>query len=250
MPRLHLLLGLALGVLAWPVHAAEELHRFYGYAYDLKTGAYLYTEVHEQKIQGDRWIGGNIVYLAPDGSEMGRKTLDFGSNEFIPTFKLSLKHEGYSEGISAVGKTMELFKQSSRDAKVERTQITVQPGMAADSGFHTYLRAHFDELMQGKTLEFRFVVAGNLDTFKFRARKVGQAEFEGKPAVKIEAEANSLLRLVAPKLELLYEPRERQLLEYRGISNLHDPKTDEPFQVRIGYYSTPPADAPKLRNLQ
>lgn len=230
--------------------AEEQVLRFYGYAYDLKTNAYLYTEVHEQHAVGERWTGGSIRYFAPDGSPMGRKTLDFSANEFVPVYRLTLDYNGYNEAITAVGKNVEMTKQSDRSAKAETESVRLETAMAADSGFHSYLRTRFADLMAGKTVEFRLVVAGNLDTFSFRARKSGEGQFEGKPVVKIVAEANSLLRLVAPKLELLYEPQQRMLMEYRGLSNIHNPKTGEPYEARIAYYSTKPADAPKLPPLE
>lgn len=230
--------------------APSETLRFYGYAYDLKSNAYLYTEVHEQKAVGERWTGGVITYYWPDGSRMGRKTLDFGKDEFVPLFKLDQDY-GYSEGISAAGESLELFRQKSRTDKVERESVGRKDNMAADSGFHSFLRAHFPQLMQGEIVPLVLAVPGDLDTYKFRGRKVADVQFEGKPAVQIRVEADSaLVRMVAPSLELVYEPRERKLLEYRGPSNIHNPKTGDIYNVRIAYYSTPPADAPKLPPLQ
>lgn len=244
------LIAAALLSLALPAAADESRVRFYGYAYDLKTDAYLYTEVHDQRIVDGKWLGGSITYFAPDGSEMARKTLDFSQDEFVPVYRLDQRYNGYNEGISAAGADIQMFKQKSATARSEKDSVAKTKDMAADSGFHLYLREHFQELMQGKTVEFRFVVAGNLDTFKFRARKTGETQFEGKPAVKILVEANSLLRMVAPSLEMTYEPQQRQLLEYRGVSNIHDPRTGKAYDARIAYYSTPPAGTPKLPPLQ
>lgn len=245
------LAGLLLLVMVTRTASAEErMLRLYGYAYDLKSNAYLYTEVHEQKIVDGKWISGSIIYLAPDGSEMGHKALDFSYNESVPVYQLTLHYNGYNEAITAVGKTVEMARQDERGAKIQTKSVELSANMAADSGFHIYLRERFAELMQGKAVDFKFVVAGSLDTFKFRARKVGDTQFEGKPAVRILVEANSLLSLVAPELNVTYEPIARKLVEYRGPSNIHNPRTGDPYDVRIAYYSTPPADAPKLPPLK
>ena len=39
--------------------------------------------------------------------------------------------------------------------------------------------------------------------------------------------------------------QEEQLLEFRGISNIHDPRSGNAYVVRIAYYSQPPVDVPK-----
>ena len=236
-----------LALLALPIHvlAAERTERFYGYAYDLNTGRYLYTEVHQQRASGEKWTGGSIRYFLPDGKEFGIKTLDFSANPIIPLYRLELSARGgYSEGISAVGEKIELFRQDYGEAAPRKALVDQRLPMTADSGFHSFLRAHFEELLEGKVLEFRFAVAGYLDVFKFRAKRVEDSSFEGKPAVRLRVEPDSLLSLLGKPLEISYEPGERRLVEYRGISNIHDPATGEPFDVRIAYYKKKPADAP------
>ena len=55
------ILATMLLITALPATAAgDEVQRFYGYAYDQKSGKFLYTEVHEQRSNGDRWLGGTM----------------------------------------------------------------------------------------------------------------------------------------------------------------------------------------------
>jgi hypothetical protein len=50
--------------------------------------------------------------------------------------------------------------------------------------------------------------------------------------------------LIAPALDLLYDPSTRRLLEYRGVSNILDPATGKVYKkVRISYSAKPPAEA-------
>lgn len=224
--------------------AADTLtRRFYGYAYDLDTGRYLYTEVHEQRFEGDRWLGGSIRYVAPDGREIGVKVLDFAADPFVPVYDYQLPQLGYREGITAVGGRITMHRTSG--GKTRTASAPHEPPVAADAGFDTFLRAHFEQLLEGRTVTFTFVAAGTLDTFKFRARRIGDATFEGRRAVQFKVEADSLLRLVAPELYLTYDIERRRLLEYRGPSNVLDPKTEALYKTRIVYPAGPPADAPK-----
>jgi hypothetical protein len=241
------LLALLTALLAAPA-AAQETLKFHGYAYDLASGKFLYTELHEQKIVDQRWLGGSIAYFAPDGSELGHKTLDFSQDPFVPLYRLELKARGgYMEGITAVGaERIEMEKRGYGAREVERASLKRAPAIAADSGFHSYVREVFPRLLAGERVSFVFAVAGNLDGYKFRARRIEDATFEGKPAVRFRVEPDSLLRWLVDPLELTYEPGQRKLLEYRGVSNIHDPATGKAYNARIIYPSTRPADAPAL----
>lgn len=240
----NLLSGCALLLTSTLAVAATDDHRFYGYAYDLKTNKYLYTELHDQKLDGWRWLGGTIQYYAPDGSLMASKTLDFSADPFIPVFKLEIPSENYVESITSVTKT-DFTMKKVRDGKTETETVAKLPGMAADSGFHSAIVEHFDELRAGKTLRFKLGVAGELDTFSFVCRKIADLTLDGKPAIKMQIKLDSLLSLLAGPLEIIYSVDDRHLLDYRGISNLHNPKTGEPYNVHIVYTDKPPADAPK-----
>lgn len=248
MRALKFALPAALLALSWTAFGAPATLRFHGYAYDLKTSRYLYTEVHEQKIEGERWLGGSITYIAPDGSLIGKKTMDFTQDPFIPVYRLELKPGGgYVEGISAIGADrIEMYKKGYKDSAEQRETVKRPEATAADSGFHSYIRAHFAELMSGKKVRFNFGVAGNLDVYKFRARRIEDGTFENKLVARFRVEPDTLLRLLVDALELSYDTEQRKLLEYHGVSNLHDPSTGDAYDVRIIYPSTPPADAPKL----
>lgn len=223
--------------------AAPVDHHFRGYAYDLKTGAYLYTEVHRQTLDGPRWIDGTIDYFDPSGKKIAAKTLDYRADHLIPVYRLENLVSHYVEAITEVAaKTYTMEKIV--DGKISTKVITRTPGMAADSGFHSAIVENFDRLQQGETLKFQFGVAGQLDTYSFRCRKVGDTRFDGKPAIKLAVEPDSLLRLLVDRLDLTYEVSTRYLLEYRGVSNIQNPATGKAYNVRIVYTDTPPKDAP------
>lgn len=234
---------LALALLSPSVFAADMTARFYGYAYDLKSNRYLYTEVHEQKIVDERWVSGAIRYYAPDGKLLGEKKMDFSADKFIPIYDYALPALGYREGITQIGKDVTLSKTVKGSTKT--ATVPKKDPITADSGFHNFLRANFKDLLDRKTVAFTFIAAGNLDSYKFRAKRIADTTFEGKTAVRFLVEANSLLRIVAPNLELTYDPDQQRLLEYRGPSNVIDPATDKVYEARIAYYAQPPADAPK-----
>lgn len=244
MKRISTIICLLLMALSAPTtFAADMTQRFYGYAYDLNSNRYLYTEVHEQNLVGDRWVNGAIRYFAPDGTLLGEKTLDFSADPFVPLYDYALPGVGYREGITKIGSEVLLTKTVKGNAKTKA--VPKKDPITADSGFHNFLRANFQYLLDRKTVAFTFIAAGNLDSYKFRAKRIADTTFDGQKAVRFLVEANSLLRIVAPNLEVTYHPTEQRLLEYRGPSNVIDPVTDKVYEARIAYYAKPPADAPK-----
>lgn len=241
-------LPLVAALAAAPVLAQDGTHTFRGYAYDLDSGKFLYTEVHKQVIDGRRWLGGTIDYYAPDGSRIGHKALDFSHDPYVPVYRLDLATGGgYMEGITRVSaERIDMQKKGYGSDRVRKASLPRRGTMVADSGFHSFLRDRFDDLLAGKTVEFTFAVSGELDSFRFRARRIEDRAFEGRPAVQLKVEPSTWLRLLADPLYVLYDPAQRRLLEYRGISNLHDPKTRKAWNARIVYPSVPPKDAPAL----
>ncbi|MGH8447561.1 MAG: hypothetical protein ACREVL_20025, partial [Solimonas sp.] len=246
--------ALAGAAMAGPALAAAQDFpqslKFYGYAYDLKSNRYLYTEVHDQRIDGERWLGGTIRYYAPDGHLLGAKTLDFSQDPYIPVYRFDMQADGYSEAITHVGDAVAMQKRSTRADKLKEKVVPHLLPMCADSGFHALLRAHFAELMAGGEFNFRLGVAGNLDSYKFRARRIADGTFEGKSVVRFRVEPDSVLRWFVDPLEVSYDPAEQKLLEYRGVANVPDPATGKPYVARIAYYSQPPKDVPRLPPLE
>ena len=134
--------------LAGAAAAAPSTHTFRGYAYDLASGAFLYTEVHRQVIEGDRWIGGTIDYYAPDGARMGHKTLDFSKDPYVPVYRLDLAAAGgYMEGIAAVeADRIRMQKEGYGSDTVRAASVPRRGALVADSGFHSFLRDRFPEI--------------------------------------------------------------------------------------------------------
>ncbi len=230
----------ALSLLCAALPAMAETLSFYGYAFDLKSGKYLYTEVQQQDLDAQgKWVGGKVRYVLPDGSSLGNKTLDFSADPYVPVYRMELPLSSYSEGIAGSGDPI-LVQRQEKGKKLETESIKRDGPTCADAGFHSFLLDHFDQLMKGEKVNLKLVVAGGLDQFKFRARRIDDTTFEGKPAVRFYVEPDSLLRFVVDPLELTYDEKTRRLLEYRGMSNVIDPATGKLFVTRISYFSKTP----------
>jgi hypothetical protein len=235
---------------ALPAAAQESTVRFRGYAYELDSGRFIYTELHEQRLDGERWLGGSVAYHAPDGSRFAYKTLDLTRDPHLPLYRLEItgRKGTYVEGIADITpERIEMFRQGYGEDEPRRKSVARPPVVTADSGFHPFLQDHFAALKRGGApLPFRFAVASELDTFMFRARRVEDAEFEGRRAARFVIEPDSMLRWLVDPLEVMFSPEQRLMLEYRGRSNIHDPQSGKPYVTRVIYPSKRPDDAPEL----
>lgn len=249
-PGLNILRGLIVGSLMLLIQGAgadEPVRRFYGYAYDLDSGRYLYTEVHAQRFEQGRWLGGTIDYYAADGSRLGRKTLDFSRDAYAPQFRLE-QADGSVLALAGQRDGVELQRRRGADRPLERKHIAALAAgdgtLCADAGLLNLIHGHLAELQNGQSLRFTILAAGSLDSFRFSARKSGERMVDGRRAIALRLEPDSLLRLVAAPMELVYAPDGDRLLELRGPSNIRDPRTHAVYNTRVIYPDRAPADAP------
>jgi len=241
------LAGLALIVCALvaPTAASAEAVRFYGYATNLDNGKYLYTELHEQEVEAGKVQTATISYFDAAGKLVAKKTLDYRQNRTIPLFRIDHTDQGYVEALRGIsGGKLDLLKVTREKGEQTKSLDIPKGAVAADSGFNHLIQDNLPKMVSGETVQFHLVVAGNLDAYHFRAKKIRDDAFEGAPAVLLRVEPDSLLRFLVDPLDLLYDPTTRWLLEYRGVSNLLDPATGKVYKkVRISYSSKPPAEA-------
>ncbi len=213
--------------------AKPERRTFQGLAYDHKSGDFLYTEEHEHSWDGPRLVTARVTYRAPDGRVIATKTLDFAAGAEKPTFRMDDARDGYVEGVTVGGAETELFQRDKADAELERSTIATPADLVVDAGFNYYLRAHWEELARGETLEFDFAAPTRLDTFRFQARRTGTKLVGERPAMVVAVElATPLVRWLLDPITLAYDQATRELLEWEGISNIDDDR-DKPFDARI-----------------
>lgn len=233
-------------------HSDIHVRRFYGYAFDRKSGKYLYTAVHKRLVKqlsnGKRlWLGSTITYFSPNDIRIGEQTLNFSSNPYIPVYRLKLIRPPYLEGISKVtAKKVYMYKQKAGQATLKRAEIKHAHPMAADAGFDSFIRAHFAKLLSHKTLHVTYGVVGKLTSYQFQIHRISDTRIQGHKAVRFKIELASLLHFFTGALVVAYNPRNRHLLQYDGLSNLYNPKTGDPYHVRIDYYLKKPAKAPTV----
>lgn len=236
--------AVALLVLASVVSPVFALSTLLGNAYDLSSDELLYREVHQFRYEQDILVGDEVKYLRPDGSLLGRKSLDFRPSLYLPAFTTELYDGRYVEGLRYVEGQIEVFKRLGKDAQEQSRIIDRRDAMAADAGFNNYVHRRFDDLVQGEKVAFHFIAASRLAAVKLKARRVADRNLGGQTLIEFKVSLSSILSLFFDPLRLSYDALTRQLVEYRGLSNVRD-EQGEPYQVRIAYpqFITMPAAA-------
>ena len=206
-----------------------------GTAYDRESGKLLYTEQHafEYGPQGAP-ARDTVRYLRPDGSEIGRKVLDFRPSLYVPTFLTTLDNTGYQEGMRREDGRLAMLRRKDGDAQMESKSVDPEDCDAADAGFHPYVQANFDKVLADETVRFRFCAPGSLASVKFRAERIDDAVIDGFEVVRVRVEVDSFLSWFVDPLVLSYNPQNRDLVQYEGISNVRNDE-GKAYDVRITY---------------
>jgi hypothetical protein len=207
-----------------------------GYAYDLNSNELLYSESHQETYSGDTLLSSTVSYRSADGETFATKHADFSANPFLPDFELEDSRQGYREGAKKEADELILFTRDTAQDEVKERHIKPPAPAVTDVGFNLFIKAHFDQLLSGESLEFNFAIPLKRDYYKFRARKIQDIQYERRAAVIIKIEiTSSLLGLFADPIVLIYDTETRHLVEYQGLSNLPNAAGTENYLTKIIY---------------
>lgn len=213
----------------------QPVQTLVGQAYDKDTGELLYTEVHEFRYDdNNRPVADAVEYTSPDGVRLGGKSVDFRQSLYVPSFETTLDNSGYSEGLKRSAGQLELFRKKPGEDEVQTSELDPSRCEAADAGFHPYVQSNFDTLLKGDPVTFRFCVVSSLRSVKFKAERLEDGEIEGVRTVRIKVSVASLLGLFVDPLILSYNPANKDLIEYIGISNVRDADA-KAYHIRMRY---------------
>ena len=204
---------------------APETISFKGFAYEIESGAFLYTEEHERELRDGRMVRGTVLYRAPDGTELARKMLDFGDEPSRPTFRLDDTRDGYAEGARVEDDRFELYYRRNEADPMERELLDRPERLVIDAGFDAFVQENFAAFLAGDEVLFDFAVPTELDAIPFRARPVARTRVHDRAAIEIElALANRFFALFVDPIVVSYDVRTKELLRFAGLANINDPE--------------------------
>lgn len=253
---MNVFLAIASLVIAMPIYAHDlppvivarnvQVNRFYGFARALGSNRYLYTTVNERRYQGDRWLGGTTIFYAPDGRRLGSEVLEFSKSPFIPLYRLDVPGAGYIEGVRRItADSIYLFRKKSGAASLRTRKIRRAKNLVVGAGLRNFIRNHFPALSSGRRMHIRLLDPMQLRAFSYTISRLPDGVCDGEQAVRFKVDRSSLLHFLAGR-PMIFDviPASRRICQYRGVSDLRNPKTGRRYHVRIDYSRRPPPGAP------
>jgi hypothetical protein len=217
-------------VLAMPAgaHAAEEVVRYRGDAYDLATGKFLYSENHSEYCKGGVHMYSRVSYRDASGKEFANKLITFYPNKLQPTYELRDLRDGYTEGIRRERGQTVYYARRKTDQPLQSKAIKTPEPAVFDAGFDYFVRENFDRICSGEKTAFFFAVPIELDYFRFRVAMQEKGEL---CRMNLELD-NFILRQLVKPIKLWYDTKDRRLRKYEGLSNINGPD-GKSLRVRI-----------------
>jgi len=224
------------GVLTASLSLAENIVQ--GEAFDLESGALLYTEEHQY--QGE--FGHKVIYRESNGETFAVKSLNYQPSFTAPAFEQNNFRQG--ELIKVIDQNDDRFLleyQKNAKAKLKQGELAITPNLVIDAGFDNLVRQQWSYLTSGETLVFPYLLPTRLRPVNLSIRSIDcsftSATETTKPLKKVcfkIAPKQWLIKQLTSPLLLTYSTESRQLLEFVGRSNIAD-KNGRYQDVRITY---------------
>lgn len=220
--------------------ASQNPARVIGEAYDLENNQFLYREVYCVNDKPDEI---EVIYRNEADSVIAHKTLDYRTGAVTPSF---VQKNLYSS---------EVIEVRLRDDEVSMKVVdadTAEPKKASaeladgklpvviDAGFDEFVRQNWEALLAGEKKRFLFPFAEHEKLLELRIRSASCGySSDTDQCFRLEL-ANWFFRMLVAPIELGYDPVERRLLRYRGLSNIGDGKGNgSVVDIRYGYRDLP-----------
>lgn len=210
--------------MASPVVAVE---RYVGTAYRTGTAAPLYREVHV--VDTSRHT---VLFECPDGKAFARKRLEVDGSPAQPDYSFVDARTGYEEGVQREGATRVAYVRRPGAQRIDRP-LPDKGDAVIDAGFDTYLRKHWDAIIQGGvSVAFLLTSRGRFMPIHISADQPNDGNR------KLTMRLDAWYAFMAPSIVATYSEADRRLRRYEGPGNIRDAR-GKPIDVRIEF---PPSE--------
>ncbi len=226
LPTLLLALFALAGVAGASATVVEDVEPYVtGKAFEPGSTTLLYIEEHYKVAETLH----KVVYLDPNRELVAEKLIDYSSNIFAPNVQVD-DYRAKRATLIEHGEDVCEVSISDLDNSTEKSSSTFQPEEhdVMDAGFDNYVRKHWNQLTQGETVKFRFMLPLRDSTIglKLKPRQCeGNAIDAGASELCFRiSPANWLISALAAPIDLVYERDTQRLLRFIGQGQLPDAK--------------------------
>jgi len=214
----------------------ERKRTFVGYAYDRKTDALLYRELHSEVIRVGGRVERRVSYVAPTGETIATYSAESSSDPLVPEVVFEDARWGTSEGIRHLDGAIVLFRKRAASADgVDERRPACADRPVADAGLDQLVNNHWERLLAGERVVAELLVPQRLRCLRFSLVKTDEGSLDGESVVTFDmAFTNPLIRLLAGSLQFTYHRDHRFLVRFEGKSRLVDASGDN-YGVRVEF---------------
>lgn len=221
-------------------NAGDNVGHAIGEARDLDSDEFLYREIYCANGNPDEL---EVIYRNEAGVLLARKLLDYRSGPTTPSF---VQQNFYSSEVIEVGLQADKVTMTVLDAvnsepkKVSATQTDGKLPIVIDAGFDEFVRSNWDSLVGGAKKSFLFPFAERDKLVELRIKPAACTYPSATDqCFKLEL-SNWFVRMLVDPIELGYDPEQRRLTRYRGLSNIGDGKGNgSVVDIRYNYQDAP-----------
>jgi hypothetical protein len=219
-----LLVGFTLPL--WSVASGGDTFTSYsGTATAERSDKFLYREHHVLHFHDGRLAERVVLYTCRDGAPFARKTVSY-SDPLAPDFLLEDASNGMRQGIRTRDNTREVFFRDDRAAVEKAGTVPRAADSVADAGFDGFVRAHWQSLMDGRSLGMNFLVPSRLEEMSFKVQHLRRAQMDGVDVEVFRLKLSGAFGWIAPTIDVYYGAEDHVLMRYVGVSDLRDAAHD------------------------
>ena len=202
-----------------------------GEAYHLKNQKLLYTVTSTFIFEKERHVETKVEYKNTQGNLIAEETRSYRKHRTVPDVNLIDHRNSYKEGAELINRKINLFNQRQSKGKKQQ-RITLSEPMVISAGIENLIKQHWDQLMNGDSLVFKYLLPGKLKYFSLTVKKVPRKSDNNKNNIRFKISLrNFFLGTLIKPIYLTFDSENRNLKIYEGYSNILDGKGKR-FRVR------------------
>jgi hypothetical protein len=224
LKQFPVLLGVFLLTLSNFASAMNKVNQLVvGSAYDVNTGALLYTETHEKPSLKEHIV----TYREVSGDVFATKVIKYSYSLLIPDFYQMNKRNGEVIDVKTEANDLLLVNyQASNNSKVKSKQINISNRLIVDAGFDNFVRNYWNNLAKGDDLNVDFLAPTRQIIAPFKIEKTSCKEDEKNALCLTMSPDAWWLKLVVDPIYLAYDLKTRDLKRYVGRGNISEKDGD------------------------
>ncbi len=130
------------------------------------------------------------TYVDPSDAFVLEETAQMKGSTLI-RYEMEQKQIGAKASVEVKGD--EIIFEKTQDGKTKKESEKFKSTLVISSNFTPFVKDHWQEILDGKTVSFRYAAWERMETVGFDIKKIGQETIDGKPVIQIKMSASSFV---------------------------------------------------------